>query len=126
MANRNDYEWERMRDRDRGYDRGQDRDRWSDRDRNNEYDRQRQKRMQVEQRHCCVNRKLDPPGQWAFVVRRRADRAGRFRGISFNGPAGVTDGGYGSWPEKLFPPMPQQHQTCRNCVQPAALRNQHG
>jgi osmotically-inducible protein OsmY len=82
MANRNDYDSERMRDRDRGYDRGQDRDRWFDRDRNNEYDRQENRDFGSSENRW--DRGYGSQSGGNYGNRREEEFRGRERGSSWN------------------------------------------
>ena len=52
----------------------------------NQHDGQRDKGMQVKQRHRCVNRKFDPPGQGTLPVAVSVDRGG----FTLNGVTGLA------------------------------------
>ena len=54
----------------------------------NQHDRQRDESMQVKQRHRCVNRKFNPPGQGTLPVAVGVDRGG-FTLNAVTGLAGV-------------------------------------
>ena len=69
--------------------------------------------------------KFNPPGQGTLPVAVGVDRGG-FTLNAVTGLGGVIDPSYRRLGKKLFAPMPEQHQACRDRVEPAALRNEHG
>ena len=83
--------------------------------------------MQVKHRHGCVNREFNPPGQGTFAVAACVDRGGLAGVIRlWRGYCGQVAPGNNVGTEKFLAPMPEQHQTCRDRVEPAALGNEHG
>ena len=100
-----------------------------------QHEGQRDKGMQMKQRHRCVNRKFNPPGQGTLPVSVGVDRGG-FTFNAVTGLAGVirlrqgyggrADRSYRRLDKEFFAPVPEQNQTCRDRVEPAALRNEHG
>src|SRR5436190_8609235 len=101
---------------------------------NNQYDRQCDESMQVKQRHRCIDREFHPPGQGTLPVVAEVDGGG-FALNAVTGLTGVTGASYTAgvdarryrrFAEKFFAPMPEQHQTRRDRIEPAALSYEHG